>query len=139
MYRLIYKSRSTGKISWELIDSILRHSQESNARDGISGVLLATNNCFLQVLEGPHEALNQTFMRIVRDGRHEKVQLISFNCMEKRIFGDWAMHGIGIFDFNLELAERLKQKFGEENGDLRLPVEEWQVLSMISDIRLART
>jgi hypothetical protein len=61
--------------------------------------------------------------------------LISFNCIESRIFDIWAMHGIDVFNFNHELSQQLRNSYGEENGEVRFPTEEWEVLSLIQDIR----
>ncbi|MFC1696341.1 hypothetical protein ACFL1C_09535 [Pseudomonadota bacterium] len=55
--------------------------------------------------------------------------------MESRLFGEWAMHGIGIFDFNDELSKALMKKWGEEDNGVRFPVQEWQALALISDIK----
>ena len=135
MYRLIYKSRSKMPANWDLVNSIIGSSQEGNAELDVSGILLATQSHFLQVLEGSFEKVNELYYTIVKDPRHDQVQLISFTCAEERIFASWTMHGIGVFNFNRELAERLRQTYGEEDGDVRLPTEEWQALALIADIR----
>lgn len=135
MYRLIYKSRSIRPIDWELVDSILETSEERNSERGISGVLLATKNQFLQVIEGSFEEVNALFANIVKDSRHQTVQLISFTCTENRLFKLWAMHGVGMFNFNKTLSDELKKIFGERDDDIRLPNEEWEALAMINHIR----
>ncbi|MBT8075091.1 MAG: BLUF domain-containing protein [Gammaproteobacteria bacterium] len=135
MYRLIYKSRSKTPADWGLVNSIIGSSQEGNSELDVSGVLLATKSYFLQGLEGSFEKVNELYYTIVKDPRHDRVQLISFTCAEERIFRSWTMHGIGVFNFNRELAERLRQTYGEEGGDVRLPTEEWQALALIADIR----
>ena len=136
MYRLIYKSRCNSEITWETVRSILNASAERNAQKEISGVLLATDTHFLQVLEGRFEDVNEVFMDIVPDPRHREVQLVSFNCVDARVFEGWGMRGIGVFDFNQDLAEQLIGKYGEEDGGVRFPLEEWLALSMINDIRM---
>jgi hypothetical protein len=118
---IIYKSRSKDVADLDLVNSILASSTRNNDANGITGVLVATKTHFLQVLEGEFEALNTTFERISSDTHHDKIQLISFTEIEERKFGEWAMHGIGLFDLNHELAVKLCQRFGEENGDIRLP------------------
>ena len=118
---IIYKSRCKSVADLDLLNSILASSTKNNSANDITGVLIATKTHFLQVLEGEFEALNATFDRISGDNRHEKIQLISFTEIEERRFGEWAMHGIGIFDLNHELAIELCKKFGEENGNVRLP------------------
>ena len=62
--------------------------------------------------------------------------LISFGCVESRLFGGWAMHAIGIFDFKPDLVNQLIEQYGEEAGSVRFPVEDWKVLALISDLRV---
>jgi len=135
MYRLIYKSRCAGTVDWNLVNQIIESSEAHNQDDRVTGVLLATKSHFLQVIEGGFEEINNLFLRIARDPRHEDVQLVSFTCVESRLFGGWAMHGIGIFDFNDELSKALMKKWGEEDNGVRFPVQEWQALALISDIK----
>ena len=138
MYQLIYKSRCTGAVNWSLVNEIISSSETHNKDDSITGVLLATKSHFLQVIEGDFEAINQLFLRITRDSRHEDIQLISFGCVEAPLFGNWAMHGIGIFDINTELSAALIEKWGEEDGSVRFPVQAWQALALIHDIRASQ-
>ena len=136
MYRLIYKSRANQRIDWELVSELVASSEDSNQDAGITGVLLATESHFLQVLEGDFDEVNELFVRIVRDPRHAKIRLVAFNCVDSRLFGGWAMHGIGIFNFNRELVAELINQYGEEEGSVKFPVEDWKVLSLISDLRV---
>jgi hypothetical protein len=47
-----------------MIRQILETSRRNNARDGLSGLLLLGGRRFLQVLEGPKDALDQAYARI---------------------------------------------------------------------------
>jgi hypothetical protein len=136
MYRLIYKSRANQRIDWEFVNELFARSEVNNQETGITGVLLATDTHFLQVLEGSFEDVNDLFMRIVRDPRHDNIQLIAFGCVDSRLFGGWAMHGVGIFDFNSDLIADLIDHYGEEEGSVRFPVEDWKALALISDLRM---
>ena len=136
MYRLIYKSRARQQIDWGLVKELINKSEENNQDAGITGVLLATHTHFLQVLEGGFDEVNDLFMRIVRDPRHDQVQLIAFDCIESRLYGGWAMHAVGVFDFNRELTDDLIGQYGEEEGGVRFPTEDWKVLALISDLRM---
>ena len=129
---LIYKSRCKGLANWDLVESILDSSTRNNPANDITGVLVITETHFLQVLEGPFEPLNATFERIARDTRHEGTQLISFTEIKERKFADWAMHGIGLFDLNRELKSSLSLKFGEDNGNVRLPTTVHEVMDLLS-------
>jgi hypothetical protein len=136
MYRLIYKSRAKQNINWELVKELIDKSEENNQDAGITGVLLATHTHFLQVLEGSFNEINKLFMQIVRDPRHDQVQLLAFDCVESRLYGGWTMHAVGIFDFNQELIDDLIDQYGEEEGGVRFPTEDWKVLALISDLRM---
>jgi hypothetical protein len=136
MYRIIYKSRSRVPLDWDIVRDILHTSEAYNESHGITGVLLASNTHFLQVLEGNYEEVNSAFMRIVCDERHTEIRLVAFSIIDARLFGGWGMRGIGAFDFNKDLEQQLIAKYGEEEGGIHFPLEEWQVLAMISDIRM---
>lgn len=128
----IYKSRCNGIADWDLVESVLESSTKNNPANAITGVLLATETHFLQLLEGEFEALNATLERISRDTRHCDVQLISFSEIEERRFGNWGMHGIGLFDLNPELVARLGSKFGVDDGSIRFPSTEHEVIDLLS-------
>jgi len=132
LYSLIYKSRCKGVANWDLVNSVLATSSRNNPKDEITGVLVATETHFLQVLEGEYEVLNATFERIARDTRHDTVQLISFSQMEERQFADWAMHGIGLFNLNQEMEAKLSSMFGEDNGNIRLPSTSQEVMDLLN-------
>jgi len=133
---LIYKSRCKDLANWDLVDSILASSTRNNLANDITGVLVATETHFLQVLEGEYKAVNETFERIARDTRHDTVQLISFIEAKERKYSEWSMHGIGLFDLNRELESRLFLKFGEDSGNVRLPSSTHEVMDLL-DILLS--
>ena len=136
MYRLIYKSRSSGPVDRDSVRRILHSSMEMNREHGVRGALLATATHFLQVLEGEYEALNETFSRIMKDPRHHDIRLVHFAPAGRQLFRDWAMRGFGVFDLNRDLEEELKEKYGEEEGGIRFPEEEWSALSMVFDVNM---
>jgi hypothetical protein len=129
---LIYKSRCKDFANWDLVNSILASSSRNNPENNITGVLVATETHFLQVLEGEFEVLNATFERIARDTRHDTLQIISFTQIEERQFADWAMHGIGLFDLNQELKSRFCSEFGEDNGNFLLPSTAQEVVDLLN-------
>ena len=53
-----------------------------------------------------------------------------------RLFGGWGMRGIGAFDFHKTIEDELKLKYGEEEGGIQFPLEEWKALAMINDIKM---
>lgn len=113
-------------------------SEARNEQSGITGVLLASETHFLQALEGKFEDVNALFRRIFRDDRHEELTLISFSVIDARLFRGWGMLSIGTFNLNQEIESELVEKYGEEDGGIRFPLEEWAALSLINDIKLMR-
>ena len=138
MYRIIYKSRSVEALNWDIVRSITNVSEINNEACGLTGVLLASRSHFMQAIEGRFEDVNAVFRRICRDKRHVELSIIGFTVIDARLFGGWGMRGIGAFDFNKEIEQEMKAKYGEEEGGIRFPLEEWQALAMINDIKMIR-
>lgn len=136
MYRIIYKSRSVAPLDWDIVKSITAASEKNNEKTGVTGVLLASRTHFMQALEGNFEDVNAVFRRIARDDRHHELSIIAFTVVDARLFGGWGMRGIGAFDFNRDIETELKRKYGEEDNGIHFPLEEWQALAMINDIKM---
>ncbi len=92
LFRIVYCSRTTpGSDSFASLERILAVSRHNNARDGLTGALLALDGSFAQVLEGEFEAVQRTFERIQADERHEDVILLQAHIAGARLFGGWTM------------------------------------------------
>lgn len=95
LYRLLYQSEMALSGAEEVrdtqIDLIVAASTRSNARDGLSGAMIAEKGVFIQALEGPLNALEATFERICSDLRHRHVRLVDFAAAEERVFPEWSM------------------------------------------------
>jgi len=90
VYQLLYRSQAAGDILKEL-PSILAASRRNNPSRGISGLLIYRDGYFLQLLEGPEDQVAERFAVIMRDPRHEGVELLARIRNGEAIFGDWAM------------------------------------------------
>lgn len=91
MLQLIYVSSINPKTGGVDPAPILVTSRRNNARNQITGVLYSDGSRFLQVLEGPEEAVEQTLKRIQRDTRHRAIVVLSRRAVHRREFGDWQM------------------------------------------------
>ncbi|HEV7227478.1 BLUF domain-containing protein [Brevundimonas sp.] len=90
--RLAYVSRATVPMDALLnIAEILAASQRNNWRDGITGALAYADGEFLQVVEGPQEAVNRLLARVSADARHEDLKVVSREIAAQRQFPDWSM------------------------------------------------
>lgn len=92
--RIIYESRAVTPRRREVQDDILAQSRRNNGVDGITGILWAVEDRYLQLLEGPPESVDLTYARIAVDARHHDVRLLSDSTEADRLFGDWAMAGL---------------------------------------------
>jgi hypothetical protein len=91
LVRLLYVSRAADSITPAMIDAIIAQSKANNPTYGITGILCFSGNIFMQVLEGGRTAVNSTYGRIVRDTRHNDVQLLHFEEITERCFAGWTM------------------------------------------------
>lgn len=88
--QLIYASQPFGYED-TILNSILVDARRYNLRDDITGALVCRHDIYLQLLEGPSEAVNAAYARIIRDDRHVGVTRLVSRQVTDRMFGDWAM------------------------------------------------
>jgi hypothetical protein len=88
--QLIYASRPFGYDELVLA-GILSTARRNNARDGITGALICREDLFIQLLEGPSDAVTSAFSRILRDDRHVDVTTLLTGDIEHRLFPQWSM------------------------------------------------
>lgn len=90
LVQIIYASRPFG-FDQAALNGILSQSRRRNARDDITGALICRADLYLQLLEGPEEAVTPTYARIARDDRHLEVNRLSCEIVTERMFPGWAM------------------------------------------------
>jgi len=89
--RLTYASRLKKNMSREDLAGIVTVSRRNNKKLGVTGALCHSPRGFLQILEGPADAVNDLFRRIVQDPRHSNVTLIEYTKAPFREFENWSM------------------------------------------------
>ena len=109
LVRLLYASRAT-QSPGKQVASILAECQKNNPPRGITGVLCYSDTVYLQVLEGGRDEVCETFNAIVRDERHEKVRLLSFEEISERRFGGWTMGQVHSSRVNASLLLKYAEK-----------------------------
>lgn len=93
MKTLIYSSISPTAPDAATVLSILAIARHANPVHGIRGVLLVADRMYMQVLEGPVEAVDRLLGNIQRDPRHACVVpwLIEERPDRTPMFEDWSM------------------------------------------------
>ncbi|KPF68135.1 blue light sensor protein [alpha proteobacterium AAP81b] len=90
MTQLIYWSQPFG-FDDAMLDGILLQARRNNARDGLTGALIARADIYVQLLEGPPAAVAATYACIARDDRHLAVTKLSEIATSTRLFPAWTM------------------------------------------------
>ena len=90
--RIRYVSRLARALDPGELEKIVALSQVKNARLGISGFLVLSDDMFFQDIEGPREAIASLYEVIRRDPRHKQVVLLKReDDVPKAVYPDWAM------------------------------------------------
>ncbi|OII15357.1 hypothetical protein BIU96_09020 [Curtobacterium sp. MCBA15_008] len=70
---------------------LLREARLRNEALGVSGILLAKDGRFMQLLEGPAFSVDDRFQVIAKDRRHGEVKSLIREDIERRRFDGWSM------------------------------------------------
>ena len=100
LVRCLYASRLGKTHSPKILNDILETSRKHNTKHGITGVLIATGDSFIQVLEGGRAQVSETYNAITQDKRHIDVTLLSFDEITQRSFEGWSMGEVTIGQLN---------------------------------------
>ncbi|MFN3608833.1 MAG: BLUF domain-containing protein [Hyphomonas sp.] len=100
LVRCLYASRPIQPLSGPFLDNILEQSRKNNPALGITGLLCATQDLFIQVIEGGRDEVCDLFNAIVRDDRHQQVRILIYEEISERQFGNWTMAQVNISKLN---------------------------------------
>lgn len=119
MLRLLYLSQAVTALHEEDIEAILKTARRNNPRLGITGVLIHGGGYFMQLLEGPEQAVLNLYVKIMDDRRHGNCQIIQISpMMSDRMFAQWAMGSIKSspleFDEIAELRKHRREVLGPQ-------------------------
>jgi hypothetical protein len=88
--QLIYTSQPFG-FDDAMLGGILVQARRNNPASDITGCLICRQDMYLQLLEGPGDAIDTLFAKIKGDDRHLEVMELSRETVPTRMFPDWAM------------------------------------------------
>jgi len=90
MKQLIYRSQPFG-FDHAMLDGILMAARRNNRENDITGALICRQDMYIQLVEGPDDAIDALYERILADDRHTDVKLEMSTAIEERMFPGWAM------------------------------------------------
>ncbi len=124
--QLVYVSSRKSNCTEAEIEKILLACQKNNPHSQTTGVLLYSQNKFIQYLEGDSKHLLNLYDKIKTDGRHEKVMMISYGPIKEKTFPSWHMATKKVsgeeIDFRTDISQEDKKVFkqllkgGEQEG-----------------------
>ena len=92
--QVIYISKPT-HFDHLVVNDILTKSRAKNPAAGITGNLIYHADLFLQLLEGPHSAVNGLYEKILTDNRHADIVKLRDANFNRRLYASWAMKNEG--------------------------------------------
>ena len=90
MKQLIYRSQPFGFDNATLA-SILMAARRNNRHNDITGALICRQDMYLQLIEGPDDAIDRLYQKIREDDRHTEVTLEASGPITQRMFPEWDM------------------------------------------------
>ncbi len=134
--RLIYRSDCTDKlIANEDLRDILQQSAQRNREAGITGLLVLSGDQFLQVLEGPSDAVNTLYSKLISDTRHHDLKLISYELIAERYFDDWGMSLVDLYDLPKAERDILRRKYASNKDAVAFPERLHEVYAFLLDAK----
>lgn len=91
MLQIVYISVATRILSQDELVTLCKLSVDNNRRDEITGFMLVKSGKYLQAIEGPKEVVEDAFIRIIQDDRHNELLVLSRRLTSHREFGQWEM------------------------------------------------
>ena len=116
MMSYISESKILADMQQSELEDIVRSSNKRNAQLGVSGVLFLRGNTFFQTFEGPDDAMQEVYQKIVEDDRHEHLYLLMSETIKQRRFSEWSMECFHKPNYSQDYLGVLKQ-IGEHFRD----------------------
>jgi hypothetical protein len=91
MYQLIYMSTATHLLTDDELQALLEQARLNNAKYDITGLLLYHEGRFMQLIEGPEDAVRKLYSYIEQDARHADTAKLADKAVDARSFPDWSM------------------------------------------------
>jgi len=117
--QIVYFSSAVRLFADEELLELLQIARANNARLGITGVLLYADGNFVQLIEGPDDAVDALYAKISRDQRHTSLLKALDGPITERRYADWTMGFDRISSSDKECVEGLTDflQRANETGD----------------------
>lgn len=89
--QLVYISTTLEPLDDAALANILKHARERNAKYGVTGVLIYSDQSVMQVLEGVDTAVELIFNIVSSNPLHSGVMIVQDRTVPQRDFAEWSM------------------------------------------------
>jgi hypothetical protein len=110
LVRLVYYSRASREMSLSDLKGILGTARDNNNSIDVCGMLCYDKLYFLQALEGERAVVNELYLDIADDPRHDDIVIIDYSEITEPVFPKWQMGYAGSSAQFLALLKDLGQK-----------------------------
>ena len=122
LVQLIYISRQLNTLrADQTLSKILSTARKNNSLYGITGILITTNDSFIQLLEGSVTHVNDLYRNLILDPRHRKVHLLRYKPIVQRSYQTWSMGHLENNDYYEALISQYTRGF--DRGDVNILAE----------------
>ncbi len=91
IHRLLYVSTADPAMKADTLQRLVETAARRNAALDITGLLVFTGTHFMQLLEGPKDAVEAVFDMICQDRRHSAIARLIAEPVPQRSCPDWSM------------------------------------------------
>jgi hypothetical protein len=120
LIQCIYASAASRAFDTQELAELLQVARDTNARLGLTGMLLHAEGSFFQVLEGQADVVDALYAKIERDRRHDQVTLIIREPIPKRCFDVWTMGFYKVSREELAGMSGINDFFGKDRAALSI-------------------
>ncbi|MDP3388648.1 MAG: phosphate-starvation-inducible PsiE family protein, partial [Methylococcaceae bacterium] len=106
-----------------------------NSAKNITGILLFSNNTFLQVLEGDEASVNSMYALIEKDPRHTDITIIEKQPIIERAFPYWSMGFESVDSNQLSAIPGFNDFFAQDFTPSGLAAHKYVIAPLLSHLR----
>jgi hypothetical protein len=107
---LTYTSLASLDLEPSDLEAIHRSARDSNALEGITGLLIFNGTHFLQIVEGAPQAIDELVERLRRDPRHTSIEIRDERPIADRTFPGWSMELVKVSASYFEAKETVSDR-----------------------------
>lgn len=116
LMRMVYISKRSGGYSDEDVLEMVMRAVERNRELSVTGCLWFGDEYFLQIIEGERTVIHDLYGRIEANPMHHEVSIISYQLVNRRVFGPWSMAYVKEEDEGTAISDIISDFFSKQHS-----------------------